>query len=147
LQQQLSGLGMPLQPVVKSVPSSIGAQMIKASGWDEYLAQRMAFYGDISKITGKPKLFISDNLLDYNDSGHAYNWLVQEIENLKWREKGGMTDHETMPKWDDHRRFGHHFDGIRALAYFVVSYSKPPKPYNQQKGGRIRQRILNFMVG
>jgi phage terminase large subunit-like protein len=147
LQQELSGLGMPLQPVVKSVPTAIGPQAIKANGWDEYLAQRMAFYGEISKVTGKPKLFISDNLLDYNDSGHAYNWLVQEIENLKWREKGGMSDHETIPKWDDHRRFQHHFDGIRSLAYFVVSYMQPPKPYNQQRNGRLRQRILDFMVG
>lgn len=48
--------------------------------------------------------------------------MVQEIENLVWLERTSKQGDEIVPKWDDHRRFGHHFDGMRALAYFLVSY-------------------------
>jgi hypothetical protein len=92
--------------------------------WDEILAEKLAEYGKVERGTGKPRLFINKHL----------DWLIQEIENLTWleikRSVGGET--QIVPKWDDHRRFGHHFDGIRALAYFLVSYIKPPhedEPY------------------
>lgn len=148
LQLELANAGMPLQAVVKKVPRPVGQQqsgVIKA--WDEYLAEKMAEYGAVNKVTGKPRLFISDNLIDYDDSGNAYNWLMSEIENLKWQEKGDMVEHETVPKWDDHRKLGHHFDGVRALAYFLVSYMQRPPQYTKQSNGRARQRQVDFTVG
>jgi hypothetical protein len=43
-----------------------------------------------------------------------------------WLERSSKQGDEIVPKWDDHRRFGHHFDGMRALAYFLVSYIQEP---------------------
>lgn len=118
LQQELSLAGMQLQPVVK-MPS-------ESQSWDETLAEKLAEYGQIQLGNGQPRLFISDTLMELNErSGKDENWLMQEIENLVWLERISKQGEEIVPKWDDHRRFGHHFDGIRALSYFMVSYMKP----------------------
>lgn len=108
LQENLSKLGMYLRPVKKKVGDT--------QGWDEIIAERLAEYGKVQRGTGKPRLFINPEL----------TWLIQEIENLTWleikRQVGGEI--QIMPKWDDHRRYGHHFDGLRALGYFVVSFNQ-----------------------
>lgn len=106
LQKNLSTLGMTLERVEKQVGD--------VQGWDEIVAEKLAEYGKMQRGTGKPRLFINRKL----------DWLVQEIENLTWLEIKRQTDGgiQIVPKWDDHRRFGHHFDGLRALGYFVTSY-------------------------
>lgn len=108
LGENLSKLGMTLTQVEKKAGDS--------THWDETLAEKLAEYGKMERGTGKPRLFINKNL----------DWLIQEIENLTWLEirhsVGGET--QIVPKWDDHRRFGHHFDGIRALSYLLVMYKK-----------------------
>lgn len=120
LQEQLQKLGMKLRPVEKKPNES--------KSWDETLAAKMEEYGEIQKGTGQPRLYISDNLIDINErTGKEENWMVQEIENLVWLERVSKQGEEIVPKWDDHRRFGHHFDGVRALAYLMVSYMKPAK--------------------
>lgn len=128
LQQELTQLknddGTPnpwyLQPVQK-IPGD-------SKNWDETLAEKLEEYGKIQLGNGKPRLFISDNLTEVNETtGTEINWMVQEIENLVWQEHVSKVGEEVKPKWDDHRRFGHHFDGMRALAYFLVSYKKPSK--------------------
>jgi phage terminase large subunit-like protein len=117
LQQELSSLGMHLDPVVK--------QPGESKSWDETLGAKLEEYGQIQNGTGKPRLYISDNLVEVDDkTGKEHNWLVQEIENLVWLERATRQGEEIQPKWDDHRRYGHHFDGMRALAYFLVSYIK-----------------------
>ncbi len=90
--------------------------------WDEIIAEKLAEYGKVQRGTGKPRLFINKKL----------DWLVQEIENLTWLEIKRQSDSgvQIVPKWDDHRRYGHHFDGIRALGYFVVSFMKPSVKVN-----------------
>lgn len=131
LQLALADEGMVLQPVEKKPNES--------KSWDETLAMKLEEYGHIQPGTGKPRLYISDNLVEINDkSGKEQNWLVQEIENLVWLERVSKAGEEIVPKWDDHRRFGHHFDGIRALSYFLISYMKPeiddkPAFYNTRK--------------
>lgn len=105
-------------------------QVIKEPGdkasWDEALAEKMAEYGTIQAGTGKPRLFISDDLVQVSPkTGQMENWLVQEIENLVWLNIVRKDGEEIIPKWDDHRLFGHHFDGMRALAYFLIMYLKP----------------------
>lgn len=118
LQRELFVQGMRLEPVQKRVGD-------KAS-WDEALAEKLAEYGAIQKGTGLPRLFISNNLLRMDErSGREQNWMVQEIENLLWLEKVADGISEQKPRWDDHRKFGHHFDGLRALAYFLMAYKKP----------------------
>lgn len=118
LKIELSRLHMSLTPVEKKPGES--------QSWDDTLARKLEEYGAIQAGTGKPRLFISDNLVRMNPkTGKDENWMVQEIENLVWLERISKQGEEIVPKWDDHRRFGHHFDGMRALAYFLVSYMKP----------------------
>lgn len=115
LTQDLAGLGMALNPVVK-LPN-------ESKNWDETLASKLEEYGRIQPGTGKPRLYISDTLTEYNENtGTEVNWMIQEIENLVWMEHVSKQGEEIKPKWDDHRRFGHHFDGMRALSYFLISY-------------------------
>lgn len=126
MQQELSLLGMHLQPVEK--------QPNESTSWDETLANKLDEYGHIQPGTGQPRLFISDTLIEMNErTGKDENWLMNEIENLVWLERTSKQGEEIVPKWDDHRRFGHHFDGMRALSYFLVSYSKPRKPVEKRK--------------
>lgn len=129
LTQDLMSKGMSLMSVEK-LPG-------ESASWDESLAEKLAEYGKIQKGTGEPRLFISDDLVRFDpDKGTEINWLVQEIENLVWLEQVKKTGLEIKPQWDDHRRFHHHFDGLRALAYFLVMYKKRPstvKEYDKQK--------------
>lgn len=135
LQRDLSALGMPLQPVLKEPNES--------KNWDETLAGKLEEYGQVQPGTGKPRLYISDALIEVSEiTGNEQNWMVQEIENLVWQEHVSKQGEEIKPTWDDHRRFGHHFDGMRALSYFLISYMKPLPQY-RQTGPRVRQ--LNFM--
>lgn len=120
LQQELAKEHMILEPVEKIAGET--------QGWDDTLARKLEEYGKVQPGNGKPRLFISDNLVRMNEkTGKEENWMVQEIENLVWLERISKKGEEIVPKWDDHRRFGHHFDGMRALAYFLVSYMKPAK--------------------
>lgn len=121
LQKELSRERMSLTPVQKIAGET--------ASWDDALARKLEEYGQVQPGTGQPRLFISDNLIRMNDkTGKEENWLVQEIENLVWLERISKQGEEIVPKWDDHRRFGHHFDGIRALAYILMSYNKPQEP-------------------
>jgi phage terminase large subunit-like protein len=126
LQESLAKLGMRLDPVEK-LPG-------EDASWDETLANKLDEYGHVQAGTGKPRLYVSDNLVEINEtSGKEQNWMVQEIENLVWLEKVSKQGEQIVPKWDDHRRFGHHFDGMRALSYFLISYIKAPKERKQPK--------------
>ena len=115
---ELKSLGMKLHPVNKTVKGS-------QASWDEALAEKLSEYGTIQAGTGKPRLYISTSLVRFDEkSGREQNWMMQEIEALLWleRQKDGVV--EQKPQWDDHRKFGHHFDGVRALAYFLWMYKK-----------------------
>lgn len=125
LQRELSNSGMHLEAVVKESNES--------KNWDETLARKLEEYGQVQAGTGQPRLFISDNLVRMNEkTGKEENWMVQEIENLVWLERVNKQGEEIVPQWDDHRRFGHHFDGVRALSYFLISYMKP-EPENERE--------------
>lgn len=118
LQQELASIQWNLYPVIKKPGDS--------KNWDETLAEKLEEYGRVQPGTGKPRLFISDTLTEYNETtGTEQNWFIQEIENLVWQENVTKQGEEIRPKWDDHRRFGHHFDGMRALSYFLISYMQP----------------------
>lgn len=139
LLKELSVEGMWLETVEK-VPG-------EAQSWDDALARKLEEYGKIQRGTGQPRLYISDNLIRKNDeTGEDENWLMQELENLSWLEKITKQGEETVPKWDDHRRFGHHFDGVRALSYFLISYMKPKQkkaPRKERRYDPISGRLLD----
>lgn len=120
LTKDLEDIGMRLNPIKKE-PN-------ETKSWDETLAAKLEEYGMVQPGTGLPRLFISKGLVDFNEeTGNEENWLMQEVENLVWQERVSKQGEEILPSWDDHRRFGHHFDGVRALAYFLVSYGDRPK--------------------
>ena len=118
---ELKLLGMELTPIVKKAG--------ERASWDEVLAEKLDEYGTVQKGTGEPRLFISNSLVRMDaKKGREVNWMMQEVESLLWVErlKDGVASQ--LPTWDDHRRDGHHFDGLRALAYFLVSYKRDPDP-------------------
>ena len=118
LTNEMSKLQWHMTPVEKTAKDK--------QSWDETLAEKLAEYGRIQPGTGEPRLYISDNLVEVNEeTGEEENFLMQEIENLVWQEKRSKDGEEIKPKWDDHRRYGHHFDAIRALSYLLISYLKP----------------------
>lgn len=118
LNAELKSKGMSLKPIEKKPGES--------KSWDETMAEAMASYGQIQKASGEPRLFVNKNL----------TWLVKQIENLKWLEVNSKDGSEIKPKWNDHRRFGHHFDGVYCLAYFIISYIKPsPIQFDNDPGG------------
>lgn len=115
---ELRALGMNLTQVVKMKGEN--------ASWDEALAEKLAEYGIVQAGTGEPRLFISDKLMRMDEiKGKNINWMMQEIESLLWLERMKDGIASQIPTWDDHRRDGHHFDGIRALAYFLTMYKLP----------------------
>lgn len=128
LVMELRGLGMKLTPVRKKAKET--------GSWDETLAEKLSEYGTVQVGTGKPRLFISNTLMRMDEkTGLEQNWLMQEIENLLWVERLSKGVSEQKPRWDDHRKFGHHFDGIRALAYFLIMYKQPNE--EEHKGATV----------
>lgn len=111
LVEELKKLGMSLRPIEKKPREQ--------KSWDETMAEGLASYGQIQKGTGQPRLYINKDL----------TFLVKQIENLKWLEVQNKSGHEIRPQWDDHRRLGHHFDGVYALAYFAVAFAQVEEEY------------------
>jgi phage terminase large subunit-like protein len=105
----------------------------ETKSWDETMAEAMASYGQVQKGSGEPRLFVNEDL----------TWLVKQIENLKWLEVNSKDGSQIKPKWDDHRRFGHHFDGIYCLSYFLVSYIGKVEPIDTSDTGG----VLGYMPG
>ena len=106
------------------------------ASWDEALSEKLQEYGKLRKDTGNPSLYIADHL----------TWLVQEIENLKWLEQKKKEGTEIKPKWDDHRRFGHHFDGVRALAYYLIMFRKPMTRVEKVVTAQNKARINKWSI-
>jgi phage terminase large subunit-like protein len=125
LQQQLADLKDENDNATPWLLDAVTKVPNETKSWDETLAAKLEEYGAIQAGTGEPRLYISDNLIQFNElTGVEENWLMQEIENLVWQERVSKAGEETLPSWDDHRRYGHHFDGIRSLSYLLVSYMK-----------------------
>jgi phage terminase large subunit-like protein len=114
----------------------------KASGtskenWDEWRAGLMETLGRIQEGTGKPKIFISSQLVDIDDDPHSrtfgqpFNFLVKELENLRWEEVKTDLGIEQKPIWGKQAKHA-----IDALTYIAASVLKPIKaPQTQQSGG------------
>lgn len=108
---------MSLTPVVKDKGNR--------ASWDEALAEKLSEYGTIQPGTGMPRLFFSDDMVRTDEDRGEEHWPMQEMENLTWLERSSKQGEEIIPQWDDHRRYKHHFDFMRALSYFLVMYMKP----------------------
>lgn len=85
--------------------------------WDEYRSRLLQEYGEVKEATNQPKLFISKDLVDEDDDGSLFNFLVKEIENLRWEEVKDPTTGETKPKSIWGKQANHAID---ALTYILV---------------------------
>lgn len=110
--KQLKDSGISIEGVEK-----IGS---KKESWDEYRARLLEQQGRIQELTAKPKLFISSKLVDLNEEGNEFNFLVKEIENLRWEEVKTDMGIEQRPIWG--KQPNHAID---ALSYILATINKP----------------------
>lgn len=100
--------------------------------WQRALTDVMRKFGDVQEGTGEPKLYIADHLRQYDDrSNKEVHWLEQQFMQLRWAEKRTRDGKEVTSRWDDTRKYGHHFDGIAALSYLLYMYE-----YTQESRGK-----------
>ena len=114
----------------------------KASGtskqnWDEWRAGLLHELGKIQEGTGKPKLFISSQLVDIDDDplsktfGQPVAFLVKEFENLRWEETKTDMGIVQKPAWGPQPKHA-----IDALSYIAATIHKPAgKVQTAQVGG------------
>ena len=120
--KQLNDLGAQVHGVKKETGTT-------KESWDEYRARLLHAQGAIQEATGYPKLFISDKLLDYDENGEPYNFLVKELETLRWEEVKTALGIEQRPIWGSQPKHA-----IDALSYICATITRPiarnttPKP-------------------
>jgi hypothetical protein len=77
-------------------------------------------------LTGKPKIFISSALIDIDDDpisktfGMPLNFLVKELENLRWEERKTDLGVEQQAAWG--KQPNHAID---AFSYVLATIHKP----------------------
>ncbi len=109
----------------------------KASGtnkenWDQWRASLMDQQGRVQEGTGKPKLFISNKLVDMDDNpeskmfGQEFNFMVKELENLRWEEVKSDNGTEQQPIWGKQPKHA-----IDTLSYILATVYKPKKIITQ----------------
>lgn len=111
--KQLTDAGFAIAGVKKETGTS-------KENWDEFRARLLAEKGQLQELTGKPKIFISTRLVEYDSEGNEYNFLVKEIENLLWEEKKTMEGVEQSSIWGKQPKHA-----IDALTYILAEISKP----------------------
>ena len=100
----------------------------KHENWDEYRAKLMEDLGRISEEQPHPKILVSSALTAYDDDGNPYNFLVRELENLRWEE--AKNDGVIAPKSVWGKQPNHAVD---ALTYILATIER-----NRRRGtGRV----------
>ena len=131
--RQLNDYGIEITGIKKIVGES-------KESWDEYRARLMEERGVIQESTNKPKLFISSSLVDIDDNGDEFNFLMRELENLRWEEIKTDMGIESKPIWGKQPKHA-----IDALSYILTSIKRstvmdynytpqPVKPFYPELG-------------
>ncbi|HPQ42921.1 MAG TPA: terminase family protein [Syntrophales bacterium] len=113
--KQLKDSGISIEGVKKEPGTS-------KENWDEYRARLMENQGKIQEATGKPKIFISKNLVETDENGNKYNFLVKELENLRWEEVKTEMGIEQKSIWGKQAKHA-----IDALSYILATINRPPE--------------------
>lgn len=130
--KQLNDLNIDITGIKKEPKTS-------NENWDEYRARLMQEYGAISKVTGKPKIFISSKLTAINEeTGEEYNFLVKEIENLRWEEVKTELGIQQKPRWG--KQPNHAIDD---LSYILASIDQPPEQQAEEQARINQNRLAN----
>jgi len=117
--KQLNDAGISIKGVEKVAGTN-------KESWDEWRASLMEQQARVQEATGKPKLFISTKLVDIDDDpksqtlGQPFNFLVKEIENLRWEEVKTDSGIEQKPIWGKQAKHA-----IDALSYILATINKP----------------------
>jgi phage terminase large subunit-like protein len=111
--KQLCDAGIKIEGVLKETGTS-------KENWDEWRARLMEEQGRIQQGTGKPKICISSRLVDLDQDGNEFNFLVKEVENLRWEEVKTDLGIEQKPVWGKQAKHA-----IDALSYLVARVHKP----------------------
>lgn len=129
--EQLTKAGIPMVGISKTSGSK--------ESWDEYRARILEQYGRVNESTNKPKIFISSKLVDIDDNeksptvGSYFNFLMQELENLRWEEKKEHIGEDNKAVWG--KQPNHAID---ALTYMLVAIDtgsrKESRGITQSKG-------------
>ena len=132
--------GLNIQPVNKKI-HNISGSSFNVGSWFQAMANAMDYFGEVKEGTGEPKIFISSKITAYNTkSMRDENWLREQLNSLMWRKENDSIDAERIDKWDAHRNFGHHFDGVFALAYFCVMFRVIQDVYSANYTPVVRSR-------
>jgi hypothetical protein len=117
--KQLNDAGIKIEGVKKEPGTN-------KESWDEWRASLMEQQGRIQEATGKPKIFISSQLVDIDDDaqsqnfGSPFNFLVKELENLRWEEVKTDLGIEQKAIWGKQAKHA-----IDALSYILATINKP----------------------
>jgi hypothetical protein len=96
--------------------------------WDEWRAKLMEDLGRVTEEQPHPRIIISSNLVAYDDEGNPYNFLMRELENLRWEEV--KYDGVVQPKSVWGRQPNHAID---SLSYILATIEQ-----NRRRGtGRV----------
>lgn len=102
--------------------------------WDEWRAKLMEDLGRITDEQPHPRIIISSQLVAYDDEGNPYNFLMRELENLRWEEV--KYDGVVQPKSVWGRQANHAID---ALTYILATVER-----NRRRG---TGRVLRTQTG
>jgi hypothetical protein len=98
--------------------------------WDEWRSKLMEDLGRIDENNKHPRIIISSKLTAYDEEGNPYNFLMRELEGLRWEET--TVDGVTKPKSVWGKQPNHAID---ALTYILATIEN-----NRRRG---TGRVLN----
>ena len=110
--QELNDMGVNVLPVEKTSGDS-------KESWDEYRARLLMEHGTIGR-NGRPKIIIGSNLVRYDEKlGREVNWMVAELEKLRWDERLIDGQKTQQSRWGDQAKHG-----IDSITYFAHEYRR-----------------------
>jgi phage terminase large subunit-like protein len=97
--------------------------------WDEYRAKLLSELGRINPVSGKPMVYMSEDLMWFNHiTEKEENFALVELENLRWDEVRRDGEKVQRSRWED--KCAQHY--IDAWTYVSHSYRDPPET-NKEK--------------
>ena len=131
--KQLNDAGIAITGVEKTSGTN-------RDNWDEWRARLMEQQGRIQEATNKPKIFISHELVDYDDNNDVIHFLVQELTTLRWEDKKTPLGIVNKPRWGDQA-----CHAIDALSYVMATINKPKKV--RERSSRKPRKVINKLTG
>lgn len=120
---------------IRGVEKQSGSQH---EDWDEWRAKLMEVLGRVTQENPHPRLLISSQLIAYDEDGNPFNFLVRELENLRWEEV--KIDGTTKPKSVWGKQPNHAID---ALTYILATIENDRR---RGSGGIVKAQGSNGLI-